>query len=236
MKEFCPKCGKDSGTFIQGFCSDCFIQDHELVSLPEVIELEYCSRCNHIKAGHKWVELTDDKLREIIASKLKSKEAVIEWSRINFLEELTEGKRIAVVTIKGKINDSELEFDKKTSIELKKTICDSCMKSVSNYYECTLQIRFDENPSNKQRRAVMDELNEFLDARLAKDALSKITGMQDDKKGFDVLIGSKTAGKESALYLAKKFNSKVISSDSLVGLKSNGKPKKRLTFCIRPKV
>jgi len=110
------------------------------------------------------------------------------------------------------------------------------MKSVSNYYECTLQIRFDESPSSKQRRIVMDALNEFLDIRLAKDSLSRITGMQEDKKGFDVLIGSKTAGKEVALYLAKKFNSKIISSDSLVGLKSNGKPKKRLTFCIRPKV
>jgi len=56
MKEFCPKCGKDKGLFIQGFCSECSMQDHELVLLPEVIELEYCPRCNHIKAGHKWIE------------------------------------------------------------------------------------------------------------------------------------------------------------------------------------
>jgi nonsense-mediated mRNA decay protein 3 len=236
MKEFCPKCGKENGVFVKGFCINCFLEDNELVLLPEKIELDYCPRCNKIKSGHKWIELTDDKLRELISSKLKPKEASIEWIRIHFIDDLSETKKIAVLTIKGLIEGKEIEFDKKTLIELKKTICDSCMKSVSKYYEATIQVRFDLEPTNKQRQIILNELNDFLDEKLKTNSLAKITGFREEKKGFDVLIGSKAAGKETALFLAKKFNSKIISSDSLVGVKSNGKPKKRLTFCIRPKL
>ncbi len=235
MKEFCPKCGTTKGPFIRGFCINCFKEDHELVFLPKKILLDYCSKCNKVKIGHKWVSLTEDNLREVIVSNLKPREATIEWVRIHFLEDLTELKKIAIVSIKGLIDGEEIIFDKKTSIELNKTICDSCMKSVSNYYEATIQVRFDSIPSNKQRATILNDLQNFLNKKNKTDALAKITGFKEEKKGFDVLIGSKQAGKETALFLAKKYGSKIISSDSLVGVKKNGKVKKRLTFCIRPK-
>jgi len=44
MKEFCPRCGRETGPFIRGFCSECLQEKVNLADAPETIEMEYCKR------------------------------------------------------------------------------------------------------------------------------------------------------------------------------------------------
>ncbi|MFH1588564.1 MAG: 60S ribosomal export protein NMD3 [Candidatus Diapherotrites archaeon] len=232
MREFCPKCGTEKPPFFKGFCENCFVAEHELVELPEEIPLDYCPRCEKFKFKNKWIEFDEDKLRELVLTKLKPKDAEINWTRVRFLE-LTEGKKIAVLEINASLDGQKTEFDKKTVIKLHSNICDACMKSSSNYFEATIQVRFESEPSSSKINELMGLVHEFLEPLQKQDSLAQITDLTEQKKGFDLKLGSKKAAKDLADFLARKFNSNVIFSHSLIGMKPNGKPKKRFTFCVR---
>lgn len=231
MREFCPKCGTEKGPFVKGFCLNCFSAEQELAELPEEIPLEYCGRCNKFKYKNKFIEFNDAMLTDLILSKLKPKEASIDSVKINFVE-VTEGKKLAVVEIEGTVDGKKISFDKKSVIKFRAGICDACMKASSNYFEATLQLRFDSLPDNAKKNKVMAEVYEFLAPMEKIDPLAKVIDIERDKKGFDLKIGSKKAAKDLADFLARKSKSRVIPSHKVVGVK-NGEQKKRFTFCVR---
>ena len=119
-------------------------------------------------------------------------------------------------------------------IEIKKaiTVCDSCMKLKSDYFEATVQIRFEGKLDYQRIHGEVQKAIQFLIAGQKEDPLSVLVSTKNDKHGVDLIIGSKKAGKDLANFLARDASTPVVATASLVGL-LNGKPKKKFTFCVR---
>ena len=231
MFKFCPKCGSKKGPFIKGFCTECFLQDNKLIVFPEKIQFQQCKRCNKILVQRSWTEFNSIELIEFLKSKIKSKDFLIQETEIE-LEKLDEKKFNALLEIKGLIEGNSLILNRVIKLELVSGICDACMKISSDYFEATIQIRFNEK-NNKKSEKVFSELNNFLSELNKKDPLSRIVKEQKNSKGFDLIVSSNRAAKLSSEKTAKKYSSKVIRSFSVVGVDKTGKEKRRYTYCVR---
>ncbi|MBU2099988.1 60S ribosomal export protein NMD3 [Candidatus Micrarchaeota archaeon] len=227
--KFCPKCGSKKGPFIKGFCKDCFLQDNKLIDFSERIELPYCKRCNKIKLQRIWAEQNSLELIDFLKTKIKSKDFQIQEIEIE-LEEAREKKFNALITAKGIFEDAPLIVHGIIKIILVSSICDSCMKISSDYFEAIVQLRFEEETKKEK---ILNEFRKLISEMQSNDPLSRIVKLKKLKNGFDLVLSSNRAAKISSEKIAKKYFSRVTRSFSLVGVTKTGKEKKRHTYCVR---
>jgi len=230
MYKFCPKCGSKNGPFIKGFCKNCFLQDNKLIDFPERLELEKCKRCNKIKLQRTWNALNSLELIDFIKPKIKSKEFQIQNVEIE-LEELDEKKFNVLIEAKGIIDSAPLIVHGIIKLVLVSSICDSCMKISSDYFEAIVQLRF--NPESKIKEKVLNEFKKMVSEMQPNDPLSRVVKEKKLKNGFDLVLSSNRSAKIASEKIAKKYNIKVVRSFSLVGVTKTGKEKKRHTYCLR---
>ena len=114
MKEFCPRCGKETGPFVRGFCFECMREKVKLVEIPENIEIEHCKHCKRIRIEGKWKPLSNWLLIDAVKAKVKGKELVIKDTEIELFP-LEDGNTIASVKIIGSIDSKALALTGKSS-------------------------------------------------------------------------------------------------------------------------
>lgn len=232
-KKFCPKCGKEEGTFIGNFCKDCYLKDNAVAAVPEIIEVERCKRCGKIKWKGKFREYNQHFLKEIIESKAKLSQD-IENPKISIeLAELGEEEINSEITVNGILENSPFTINLSTKVKLKTVLCDPCMRMTSYYHEAILQLRYDRKPKEADRNTAIEQVEEVLKKYAKTDSLAAIVDVKEAAKGFDILIGSKNAAKAAADMLAKRNKSDIKRSFKLIGVDKTGKEKKRYTFCVR---
>ncbi len=227
---FCPKCGKKEGIFIKGFCENCFLQDNKLLILPDKLQFEFCRKCNKIKVQRHWVEFDSMELLDFVKSKVKSKDFEVQDIEIE-LEEIDEKNFNALLEVKGLIENNLLSLRGVIKLQFASGTCDSCMKISSDFFEATIQARFEEK--NEKQEKVMNEFKLLISEMNKKDPLSRVVKTIKNRKGFDLVLSSNRSAKISSEKLAKKYNSKVIRSFSVVGVDKSGKEKRRYTYCVR---
>lgn len=232
-KRFCPKCGATDKPLVKGFCLDCFLKDNpDLVKVEPVFELEQCKKCGKVRIKGQWIEPTSKHLVEFVRSKVKVKELKEVKVGVELII-LSETETRADILVKGVINSSLITVEKEALLKFKKALCDPCMRISSQYHEAILQVRGEkETPKSRFEKAFRD-VNRLLAAEYRKDPLARIVEVQDHKYGFDVLIGSKRAGRVVAEALAKDFKGRVKVSSKLRGVDKRGKKKYRFTFAVR---
>ncbi|PIN98946.1 MAG: hypothetical protein COT90_02055 [Candidatus Diapherotrites archaeon CG10_big_fil_rev_8_21_14_0_10_31_34] len=230
MFKFCPKCGKKEGNFIKGFCQDCFLQDNKLLIYPDKIQIECCKRCDKIKIQRNWIELHSFELTDFLKTKIKAKE--FELQEIEFeLEEAEKKNFNALIEAKGLIEGNPLMLTGVIKLQFVSSICDSCMKISSDYFEATFQLRFLDNKTD--RKVILNKVENLIQEMSKKDPLSRIVKLIELKNGFDLVLSSNRSAKISSEKIAKQFNSKIIKSFSVVGVDKTGKEKRRYTYCVR---
>ena len=232
MKRFCPKCGTEKGPFIKGFCMDCFVADHNLVELPEKINVETCKRCGSVRVRGVWQNYSPELIEEIIKANVKEKEFLLSTLKADYTKD-DQNNISGIVRLVGNVDTEPFSFTLPVLIKQVNSICDSCMKLASNFYDGILQVRFSKDPSPSDNQKTMKKIEELLQEAKKEDKLAQIIDVLNTKKGYDLYIASKTAGKFVAERLAKYYRSEVTRSFSVKGIDSSGKPKKKFTFCVR---
>ena len=232
MKEFCPRCGKETGPFIRGFCPECLQEKVRLIDSPEEIEIEFCKSCDRIRLEGKWKKRTNWLLIDAVNAKIKGKEMSVKDTEVELFP-LEDGNTIASVKIIGSIDSRKLMLDREILLKQKKTLCDDCSRIAGNYYEATIQIRFSNRPSQKDIDEKMSALSEVMKELKKKYSLAEIVKISQDRYGIDAQVADKKSAKIAAERLSKGTKNKIKVSSTLVGLDRNGVEKYRFTFLVR---
>ncbi len=231
MTAFCPKCGATKGKFIHGFCEKCFLEDHELISLPAELEIQKCPVCGKVKLSGKWEAFTPKNLKKFVEAKAKVKELLGEEKSAE-IGKRENGTLEAVVKARGKIGTEEIETERHSTIKFVKESCDSCNRVAGGYFEATIQIRWKKPGNSAKRGRVLKEI-EFALSLQGSDSLARIVRIEEKKNGFDARIGSNSAARLAVSRLRKKFKEKAVTSSKLAGVTRDGRKKTRLTYCFR---
>ncbi|MDO8428763.1 MAG: NMD3-related protein [Candidatus Diapherotrites archaeon] len=229
---FCPKCGKTSGNFIQGFCQDCFLEDHDLISIESRLPVEYCTRCLRLKFRGRWVTQTETVLQDLVKGHLKIKQ-IVEPEIFIELNPLGSGETQTRITVSGILNEEKIRIEKAILLIPKKDHCNACNKMASGYFESILQVRWKEREKGEKIQKKMEDfIKDYLDRESEKDPMSFIAKKSITEYGLDYFLGSKQAARKLSRVLVETFQGELVTSFKLHTQIKN-EVKKRLTYCVR---
>lgn len=235
---FCPECGSTDKEMVGDICIDCFLKEFQMIELPKRIEVQICSHCNSKLEEGKWSDefLPEDEIiyraleRNIKIADEVSNEAIN--LEIDQVKGTIAGCYVEVV---GEVHGVEIEETHETEVKILKTVCPTCSKMQSGYYETVIQFRADNREIKPEEYAKADEIVERTLTKQAKsDKLAYCPQIAKLKEGYDYYIGSFKSGKKVAENLTEEFGGIIKESPRLISEdKSTGKGLYRIWISVR---
>ena len=225
---FCPECGSTDKEMVGDICIDCFLKEFQMIELPERIEVQICSHCNSKLEEGKW---SDEFIpeEEIIYRALERNIKIadeVENEDINLeIDQIKGTIASCYVEVVGEVHGTQIDEVHETEVKLLKTVCPTCSKVQSGYYETVIQFRADSREIKPQEYKKADEVVErTLIKQSKKDKLAYCPQIAKLKEGYDYYIGSFKTGKKVAEALTEEFGRIIKESPRLISDdKSTGK-------------
>lgn len=229
---FCVECGAEGPTY-DGVCAPCFAKKHRLVEPPAHVDVPRCAHCGAFRIGNAWVQAElDIAIPQVLKEKIPVRRP---YARAHFTHEAREedpNNYSLTVKATGTYEGLEQLQDFHVRLRLKPSLCDTCGKQRSRYYEGIVQVRADGRVlTMKEMRAVRT----FIVARTARsrdrsrDFLSRV---EETHGGLDFYVSTNALSKSLARDLAETFGGVVTTSSKLFGQR-DGKELYRVTSLVR---
>ena len=235
---FCPECGSTDKEMVGNICIDCFLKEFQMIKIPKRIEVEICSHCHSKLEEGKWSEEFIPEEEIIFRALERNIEVADEVEDENISLEIDQIKGTlanCIIEAKGKVHGVEIEETHDAEVKIKKTVCPSCSKMQSGYYETVVQFRADNRQIKPEEYAKADEVVERTLIKLAKsDKLAYCPQIAKLKEGCDYYIGSFKSGNKVAEALKEEFGGILKESPRLISEdKSTGKGLYRVWISVR---
>ena len=235
---FFPECGSTDKEMVGDICIDCFLKEFQMIELPERIEVQICSHCNSKLEEGKW---SDEFIpeEEIIYRALERNIKIadeVENEDINLeIDQIKGTIASCYVEVVGGVHGTQIDEVHETEVKLLKTVCPTCSKVQSGYYETVIQFRADSREIKPQEYKKADEVVErTLIKQSKKDKLAYCPQIAKLKEGYDYYIGSFKTGKKVAEALTEEFGGIIKESPRLISEdKSTGKGLYRIWISVR---
>ena len=235
---FCPECGSTDKKMVGDICIDCFLKEFQMIEIPKRIEVQICSHCNSKLEEGKW---TDEFIpeEEIIYRALERNIKIadeVSNEDINLeIDQIKGTLAYCYVEVIGDVHGVQIEETHDTEVKLKKTVCPTCSKVQSGYYETVVQFRADNREIKPEEYAKADEIVERTLIKQSKsDKLAYCPQIAKLKEGYDYYIGSFKSGHKVADALKEEFGGIIKESPRLISEdKSTGKGLYRVWISVR---
>ena len=235
---FCPECGSTDKEMVGDICIDCFLNEFQMMEIPQHIEVQICSHCNSKFEEGKWIDEfipEDEVIYRALERNIKIADEV-ENEIIDLEIDQIKGTITSChVEITGEVHGSQIEETHECEVRLLKTVCPTCSKVQSGYYEAVIQFRADNREIKTEEYSKADEIVErTLIKQSKKDKLAYCPQIAKLKEGYDYYIGSLKSGKKVAEALTEEFGGIVKESPRLISEdKSTGKGLYRIWISVR---
>lgn len=235
---FCPECGSTDKEMVGDICIDCFLKEFQMINIPKRIEVQICSHCNSKLEEGKWSDefIPED---EIIYRALERNIEIadeVENELINLeIDQIKGTIASCYVEVIGEVHGTEIEETHDTEVKILKTVCPTCSKVQSGYYESVIQFRADKREIKSEEYDKADEIVERTLVKQSKnDKLAYCPQIAKLKEGYDYYIGSFKTGKKVAEALTEEFGGVIKESPRLISEdKSTGKGLYRIWISVR---
>ncbi|MBR2557071.1 MAG: hypothetical protein IKE95_01670 [Methanobrevibacter sp.] len=235
---FCPECGSTDKKMVGDICIDCFLKNFQMIELPKRIEVEICSHCNSRLEEGKWTEefIPED---EIIYRALERNIEIadeVENKIINLeIDQMKGTIANCFVEVVGEVEGKQIEETHDCEVKILKTVCPTCSKVQSGYYEAVVQFRADKREIKVEEYQKADATVErTLVKQSKKDKLAYCPQIAKLKEGYDYYIGSLKTARKVAENLKEEFGGIIKESPRLISEdKSTGKGLYRIWISVR---
>ena len=139
------------------------------------------------------------------------------------------------VEVVGEVHGTRIEETHDCEVKILKTVCPTCSKIQSGYYEIVVQFRADSRDIKPEEYAKADEIVERTLIKQSKsDKLAYCPQIAKLKEGYDYYIGSFKSGHKVAEALTEEFGGITKESPRLISEdKSTGKGLYRVWISVR---
>ena len=235
---FCPECGSTDKEMVGDVCIDCFLKEFQMIEMPKNIEVEICSHCNSKFEEGKWIDEFIPEEEIIYRALERNIKIADEVSNeiINLeIDQIKGTIAECFVEVTGEVHGTQIEETHDVQVKIKKTVCPTCSKMQSGYYETVVQFRADKREIKAEEYAKTDEIVErTLLKQSTSDKLAYCPQIAKLKEGYDYYIGSFKSGKKVAEALKEEFGGIIKESPRLISEdKSTGKGLYRIWISVR---
>jgi nonsense-mediated mRNA decay protein 3 len=228
---FCVECGKQGPT-TDGVCATCFSKKHRVVRPPDHVDAARCRSCGAIRIGRAWVRVDlEDAIPRLLEHTIEPL-APFEEVRFHHDARSEDANNLALdVEARGRYADLEQTDRFRTRLRLRPSLCDTCTKRESKYFEGILQIR---GSGRDLTPAEVRSIRTFVLARVdrARDAGEFVSRLEDIDGGLDFYVSTNALGKVLAREVASTFGGSVTASPKLYGQRG-GREVYRVTSLVR---
>ncbi len=232
LDQICLVCGK-SGELYNNMCETCFRTSHTASSLPDVLKMKICSRCNYMvnpssnQRVVSWEEgipiLVEDAL-DTHAMASPARVDVSHHERDDYLMDLE-------VHVECEIMGLHYREAHAPELRISYGVCNRCSRQFGNYYEAIIQLRGGKRSISANELEIASQIvKKRIDEATGENAF--ITQFQEIHKGLDWYMGDKGVAKEIARELQHHFGAEFQETYSLAGRK-DGKEIYRSTYLVR---
>ena len=139
------------------------------------------------------------------------------------------------VEVVGEVRGTQIDETHDCEVKILKTVCPTCSKIQSGYYETVVQFRADSREIKAEEYAKADEIVERTLLKQSKsDKLAYCPQIAKLKEGYDYYIGSFKSGHKVAEALSEEFGGIIKESPRLISEdKSTGKGLYRVWISLR---
>ncbi len=232
----CPKCGKEVKNLMVNVCKTCYIEKYRLAELPEVIEIDICSKCGSVFDRGQWTYTGT--IDDVIVKKIEDLLLIHDMAdniELSFESDKHSANNYHIyIRVDASVLNEPVSQSLNTEIRINYKSCDICSRISGGYYEGIIQIRAQNRiPTDDEKEHCMDIMSEVLTNQEKKgDRFSFITDVQELKEGLDVYIGSSKSGRNVCKAIEDELGGSFLESPSLYGQK-DGKDLYRITFSMR---
>lgn len=235
---FCPECGSTDKEMVGDICIDCFLKEFQMIELPKRIEVQICSHCNSKLEEGKWSDEfipEDEIIYRALERNIKIADEVSDEIINLEIDQMKGTLASCFVEVVGEVHGFQIEETHECEVKILKTVCPSCSKVQSGYYETVIQFRADNREIKSEEYAKADEIVERTLIKQSKsDKLAYCPQKAKLKEGYDYYIGSFKSGNKVAEALKEEFGGIIKESPRLISEdKSTGKGLYRVWISVR---
>lgn len=235
---FCPECGSTDKEMVGDICIDCFLKEFQMIKLPKRIEVQICSHCNSKLEEGKWSDEfipEDEIIYRALERNIKIADEVSDEIINLEIDQMKGTLANCFVEVVGEVHGVQIEEIHECEVKILKTVCPSCSKVQSGYYETVVQFRADNREIKSEEYTKADEIVErTLIKQSKRDKLAYCPQKAKLKEGYDYYIGSFKSGNKVAEALKEEFGGIIKESPRLISEdKSTGKGLYRVWISVR---
>lgn len=208
LSKFCPKCGKETDELYgneKELCAECYTENHDLLDIPDVVELHVCSTCGRMRKSGNWIE--EYTLQEQLGALFEQFAEEGVDMELQYWEE-NERMFVRVHAEKGDMRDY---YD--TELKIKKDQCKTCSQFHGGFFKVKMQLRGEDVDLGKVSNRIADKAAEVTnDGR--KHFLANI---EQEANGYDFYFSTEKIAGEVLNMLKNTHDPEVKRSYELIG-------------------
>ncbi len=241
---FCPRCGDPVDPAVvastkRGLCTDCYLEDFDLVDAPEAVEVTVCARCGAVKRGDSWVDvgardLTDVAIEEATEAVQVHREAAdFSWSVDP--EQVDRNTIVLHATFTATVRERDITAERPIRVAIGRGTCTRCGRIAGNSYASVVQVRASgRTPRQAEADRAVEIAHEITQAMEAKgDREAFVTEVTDSGHGPDIKLSTTKLGRRVSTKLIEEFGGSVSDSETLVTEDGDGNEVYRVTYAVR---
>jgi len=243
MSKFCAKCGRlDNGevAFIGNLCIQCYLEEHEVLSVPSEVTLHICRNCFSYRWKNKWFkfqygrieDIVEDFLYKILEDKIRFKISPEDSMKLNVTYELELPSEIRSTQftsyVVAKISDGRNMFQQKYPmiVKISFTLCPNCLMRVSKTYKAIVQVRSARNYLDKVDRRKIERILKEIDPY-------NIIDIEELREGINIKVSDSTTARILASKIRNETGAVISESFEHVRRNKEGKRTSKLIIVAR---
>ncbi|MBI4392337.1 MAG: hypothetical protein HY556_00870 [Euryarchaeota archaeon] len=232
---FCVKCGKEAELF-DALCASCFIDEQDLLKVPDHVDLEICAHCHSRKRGSRWLEPKGElnpALEGAVKDSLTLHADAKSTLRFHVKEE-DPRNFLFTIRVEGTLRGIPFARSATTKGRLKYGTCTSCSRRFGGYYEAIVQLRREDNPLTRpEMETLVDQASTVVERlREEGDPNAFILKSEEEHGGLNLYMGTTNAGRIVSKAIQARYKARLTESPELVG-RREGRDLYRVTFGVK---
>lgn len=206
LTKFCPRCGREVDKLYgeeKKLCARCYPEKHDLLEIPDVVEITICPVCGRMRKSGEWLE--EYTVQDQLAARFE------EFSREEVEMEIQfwEHKGDMFARVHARKGEMSAYYD--TEVRFSNQQCSECSRFEGGFYKVKIQLRGENlDPVMEQ---IVDRAAEITNEN-RKDFLSN---MEDTDHGYNFYISTENMAKKILSMLRDRYDPEIKRSYELIG-------------------
>ncbi|MFB6115751.1 MAG: NMD3-related protein [Candidatus Nanohalobium sp.] len=208
LSKFCPRCGEETDKLFgdkKQLCAECYPDKHDLLEIPNTVEIDVCSVCGRMRKRGEWIE--EYTVQDQLGAKFAEFSEEDVDMELQFWEDEEEQMWVRVHAYKGQMKG---EYD--TRVDFKQQQCEDCARFNGSFFKVKMQLRGDAD-----LESVSDQIADKAAEVTNKDRSSFLANIEKNDHGFDFFMSTEKMAGEVLNMLKASRNPEVQRSYELVG-------------------